>query len=148
MVIGALVFGVFNYYGQGSPERIYERGWALFDKQRYEEARTIFEKLRSMEGYDPMKVTGTFFVAQTYYRQGNYPEALKVFRELVKFYPESSSVPETLFHIGVCLERLGRIHEARQNYNAVIQGNKNERWANFSRERLQQMSNSTLNHEM
>lgn len=94
-----------------------------------------------MELFNPLKLTGTFFVAQTYLQEKDFTLALEVFYELVQLYPESSWVSETCYHIGTCLERLNRLEEAQQSYEAVLKLGGNKPWIKFYNDRLEALSN-------
>ena len=133
----ALATGIFNYYFKGSAQGLYDRGWNLFEKNQYPQARRLFEKIRDQRGYNPIKETATFFIGQTYFRENNYSKAMEFFQEVVSLYPESTWVQESRYHIGLCLERLERIEEAKKIYALIIKEDPNDRWAGFSRERLQ-----------
>ena len=76
-------------------------------------------------------------MGQTYFRENNCEKALIYFEELIRVYPDDSWVPETKYHIGRCLVTLGRVEEARQAYQWVIDQDVSGRWAGFSKEQLQ-----------
>lgn len=62
-----------------------------------------------------------FEVAISQFNAGNYKEALREFRRLIKYYPNSEFAPEAQYYIGLCLYKEEAYYEAFGAYQKVIE---------------------------
>lgn len=58
--------------------------------------------------------------AQEFYGQGKFKETIEECRKLLRYYPKSYQASEAQFYIGLSLEGLGKLYEAYQAYQKVI----------------------------
>ncbi|MGE5279925.1 MAG: outer membrane protein assembly factor BamD [Deltaproteobacteria bacterium] len=58
--------------------------------------------------------------AQSYYKAEDYESAMREFKKLLKYYPDAVEAPEAQFHVGLCLEEMGKYYEAYQAFQKVI----------------------------
>lgn len=58
--------------------------------------------------------------AKSYYEAKDYITALNEFKKLVKHYGDAVEAPEAQYYMGLCLEELGKHHEAYQAYQKII----------------------------
>ena len=54
------------------------------------------------------------------YEEGEYKEAIKEFKKLIKHYPRSRQAPEAQFFISRCYEKQGKLFVAFEGYQEVI----------------------------
>lgn len=58
--------------------------------------------------------------AQSFRNQGNCKKAIGEYKKLIRAYPRAKEAPEAEFFIGQCLEDTGKLYEAYQAYQLVI----------------------------
>jgi tol-pal system protein YbgF len=55
---------------------------------------------------DPNTAEARFWLGETLYGQGRYPEAATVFIDTQRDYPDSKRAPENMFKLGMTLEKM------------------------------------------
>ncbi len=61
-----------------------------------------------------------FVYAKSFFDNNNYEEAKKEFRKLLKTYSKSAEAAESQYYLGLIEEKQGRLYEAYQAYQLVI----------------------------
>ena len=130
----AMVF-LFSYE---EPSVYFKKGLAAYDHGDWSQARAYFEKSIDKFPYSPVVGQSIHHLALTYYREGRPREALAAWRRF-HAYPESRSLPEALYHVGLCYQALGDSLKARLAFARVGREFSSTRWADAATDRLLEM---------
>jgi soluble lytic murein transglycosylase-like protein/TolA-binding protein len=94
-------------------ERRLSMGMVLFDAGKYIQARNEFGRV--VANYrDDLSGKATYFIAQSYYRQGRYDDAITAYQKIVNLYPTSDYLTRALYQTALCYEREEQLTKARQ----------------------------------
>ena len=118
----------------------YQAAFELLKEGNYETARSSFiafiELYQNSELIDDAK----YWLAETYYAQSAYKQALEEFEKIQKEFPDSGKIPETILKSGFCYFELGNFEQAKRILNLV----KNQ-YPNTSVARLAAQKLKTIN---
>ncbi|MCK5554533.1 MAG: outer membrane protein assembly factor BamD [Deltaproteobacteria bacterium] len=85
-----------------TPAGLYEKGLALYKKRRYGKAREVFNEVKgSFPGVDPYYTWAELKVADCYFFEKEYAEAIANYEEFKKFHPFHEDIPYVIFQIGL-----------------------------------------------
>jgi hypothetical protein len=129
----------WNFARINGPAYFYRFGWKAFEKQDYPTAMRYFERAILLGGDTHQAAEATFFRAASLLRSGRPAEALAGYRDVVERFPDSIWVPESHYHVGLCLRQLGRLREAKARFRYVTVYYAGGRWAGFADEQLRQL---------
>lgn len=76
-------------------ERQFADAIALLKQENFSDAIAAYEKVIQLLPKSPIAQDARYWIGQTYFRMGDYDEALSVFKKLLKDYPGSPIVPIT-----------------------------------------------------
>ena len=93
-----------------SREDNFYMGMVLFYAKQYKESREYFSK--ALDKTDDLSAKSSYFIAQSYQKEGNYIIAQKEYESIIKLYPERQYRIESQYQIGQCVWNLGRTNEA------------------------------------
>jgi len=98
----------------GSPTEQYNYAFGLLKKADYPAAETALRAFVEQHPSDPMAGAAQYWLGDTYYARGRYPDAARAFAEVYKRYPKSVKAPEALLKLGMSLG------QANQKPNACV----------------------------
>ncbi len=75
---------------------MYETAYETFQSRQYIEARDLFQKFIKKYPGDSLTDNAYFWIAETYYKEGNYEDAIIAYETMLKKYPKSEKVPGAL----------------------------------------------------
>ena len=108
LIILALLLGGCLGKKRGSREKetgaavLYEKGLALYKKKRYGKALETFNELKgSFPGVDPYYAWAELKVADCYFFEKEYQEAIAHYEEFKKFHPFHEDISYVIFQIGL-----------------------------------------------
>ncbi len=85
-----------------NPADLYRKGLALYNKKEHGKALEVFNELKgSFPGEDPYYTWAELKVADCYFFQKEYPEAISHYEEFKKFHPFHEDIPYVIFQIGL-----------------------------------------------
>ncbi|ODS36792.1 MAG: hypothetical protein A7315_04535 [Candidatus Altiarchaeales archaeon WOR_SM1_79] len=88
--------------GETAAAALYKRGLALYNKGIYDRAREVFNELKgSFPGEDPYYAWAELKVADCYFFEKEYAEAISHYEEFKKFHPFHGEIPYVIFQIGL-----------------------------------------------
>jgi tol-pal system protein YbgF len=106
-----------------SPERTYAAAMANFQAEEYGQAVLEWTDLsRSFPGH-PLAANAQYWIAEAYYRQRDFRQALIEFRTVINGHTKSQQVPEAWLKVGLChraLEDPSRAREAWEHLTAAF----------------------------
>jgi hypothetical protein len=129
----------FNLVRAIGPRYFYQRGWSHFEKGEYAAAIPWFQRAITFGGETSQAADGTFFRAASLLRQNKPAEAMAGYRAVITDFPDSIWVAEAHYHVGLCLQQLGRIREAKAEWRYVVVNYPGNRWAGFASDRLREV---------
>jgi outer membrane protein assembly factor BamD len=86
----------------GDPAALYKKGLEHYKKKRYKKALEVFNELKgSFPGVDPYYTWAELKVADCYFFQKEYQEAITHYEEFKKFHPFHEDIPYVIFQMGL-----------------------------------------------
>lgn len=108
-------------------EALFDEGMRYFKEKRYARAIDAFSKVKSDHPFSPQLTEAELKLADSYYLNGQYPEAIAAFREFQALHPTNEHIPFVLY-------RLGQAH--LEQFSAIDRDQKNTQIAKTYFERL------------
>ncbi|MGB9596226.1 MAG: tetratricopeptide repeat protein, partial [Candidatus Poribacteria bacterium] len=93
-----------------SREDNFYMGLVLFYARQYKESREYF--IKAIDKNDDLSAKSSYFIAQSYQKEGNYITAQKEYESIIRLYPDSQYRVESQYQIGQCVWGLGKTNEA------------------------------------
>ena len=124
----------------GSPQRLYDTAWADYAAGQWTLAVTGFEAYISTYPRSEMTDDAAFYIAETYFLQGDFQGAVEVYEQVVLNYPNGDKVPEAAYKRGVALDRLGDPERARESFELVVTEFPDSRMAALAQQLLDRLS--------
>lgn len=81
---------------------IYKEAMDLFDGKKYEDAIAAFQELNAKYPVSQYAVQAKLRIADSYYKEENYAEAISAYREFEKLHPTNENIPYAIYQIGIC----------------------------------------------
>ena len=95
-----------------SAASMYDAAFQALREQKYDRAETAFKAFLKKYKDDALAGNAQYWLGETYYVRGNYPEAAKIFAQGYQKYPKSSKAPDNLLKLGLSLSQNGKTKEA------------------------------------
>ena len=76
-------------------------------------------------------------IGETYFAEGNFQQAAALYNGVRKDHPRSRWLPESLFKLGMCFEKLGLKDDAKLFYQEVRKKHRRHAVAKKAKARLQ-----------
>jgi outer membrane protein assembly factor BamD len=104
LLIGGCLWKKKGWGGKGdTAAELYKRGLSSYQRKQYSRAIEIFNELKaSFPGEDPYYTWAELKVADSYFHQEEYEEAINQYEEFKKFHPFHEDIPYVMFQIGLC----------------------------------------------
>lgn len=80
-----------------------------------------------------------YLVGETYFAEANYQQAAAVYNNVRKKFPRSKLVPESLYRLGLCFEKLNLPEDAKLFYKTVKQKHRRSAAAKKATKRLKEL---------
>ena len=87
------------------PEVMAEEGIKQLKKKKYDDAIETFEKVRDRYPYSQQALLAQIKVADAYFYNKKFDEALQAYKEFEKLHPTNQAVPYCIFRQGLCYYR-------------------------------------------
>ena len=81
-------------------EALFEEGNRNFNEKRYVRALDSYLKLRSDHPFTPLMTEVELKIADSYYRNQQYPEAINAFKEFQSMHPTNENIPFVVLRLG------------------------------------------------
>ncbi|MDB5477576.1 MAG: hypothetical protein JWM96_71 [Alphaproteobacteria bacterium] len=95
-----------------SATSLYDASFQALREQKYDRAEAGFKEFLQKYKTDPLAGNAQYWLGETFYVRGNYPEAAKVFAQGYKTYPKSTKGPDNLLKLGLALSQSGKKQDA------------------------------------
>jgi tol-pal system protein YbgF len=87
---------------------LYDASFQALREQKYDRAEAGFKEFIKRYSDDTLAGNAQYWLGETYYVRGKYPEAAKVFATGYQKYPKSSKAPDNLLKLGLSLAQSGK----------------------------------------
>jgi len=123
LVLSALLGGcstVKGWFSKKRPEKppdvMAEEGIQQMKKKKYDDAIETFEMVRDRYPYSEQALLAQIKVADAYYYNKKWDEALQAYKEFEKLHPTNKAVPYAVFRQGMCYYRQRSTIDRDQTY--------------------------------
>jgi tol-pal system protein YbgF len=123
----------------GSDQQNYQAAFDLLQGRRYEDAGTAFNDFLIGFPDSPLADNAQYWLAETYYVQRQYTQALGHFELVVANYPQSAKLPDALLKVGYCQAELGNRDAARTALQQVMRQFPDATAARLASQRLERL---------
>jgi TolA-binding protein len=126
-----------------NPKTLIDEVVRLLNDQKAGEARKLLREASQRAESDPRLKKELdviqFLIAETYFIEGNYQLAATEYNSVRKTYPKSEKVPEALFKMGQCFEKLKLPEDAKLFYKTVVEKHPKSDAARRAKDRLKDL---------
>lgn len=117
-------------------EAIYKEAFDFLNKGDYPKARERFEAFLKADPNSDFAEGAMYLIADTYYKQKDYENAILRYEELVARFPKGRRVPAALFYQAIAFRELGAPRDARVLLERVVKSYPNSTEAQLARAEL------------
>ena len=103
-----------------SPNRLFETARADFFAGQWDAAISGFQTFLQAFPKSELADDAQFNIADTYFSQNKFAEAIAEYDKVITGYPNTNSVPLAYYKRGMSQERLGQTDAARQSWETVV----------------------------
>ena len=96
----------------GSPESLYEAGFADVREQNFDAAQMKFTDFMARYPTHALAGNAQYWLAETYYVRGDYRQAAKLFAKGYQEFPQGQKAADCLLKLGLSLGKLGKKEDA------------------------------------
>jgi len=102
-----------------SPTRLYETARADYFAGQWNSAISGFEAFLRAFPRSEQADDAQLYIAETYYAQNQWPQAIMAYTQAIDSYPGTNSVPIAYYKRGLAEQQLGQIDAARASWEAA-----------------------------
>jgi outer membrane protein assembly factor BamD len=99
-----------------NPDVLAQEGIKDLRKKNYQDAAATFEKVRDRYPYSEQAMLAQIKLADAYFYQKKYDEALQAYKDFEKLHPTNKAVPYCIFQRGLCYYRQRSTIDRDQTY--------------------------------
>ncbi|MBW2107351.1 MAG: tol-pal system protein YbgF [Deltaproteobacteria bacterium] len=126
---------------QAAPQQAYNKAYAAYQAQHYDEARTLFKRFLSKYPDHPLADNAQYWIGETYYDAEDFPNAILAFKEVATKYSDENKAPDALLKIGYAYIALDDPANARLFLKRVIKNYPFSSAEAKAREKLKELEN-------
>jgi outer membrane protein assembly factor BamD len=95
-------FSLFSSSSKADPtaEALYDEGMRAFDDKKYVRAIDSFSKIRSDHPFSPLITQVDLKIADAYYLNQQFPDAITAFKEFQSMHPSNENIPFVILRLG------------------------------------------------
>jgi TolA-binding protein len=108
-----------DYLKKAASDKLFSRGVRLINQKRYAEAKKRFDILKG-RNYKPASTH--FYLGEIAYRTGNYDDAVLHYQKSAELNENAAYMDRLLLHTGIALEKSGDKEQARNFFQAIVDG--------------------------
>ena len=120
------------------PEINYERGWALQNLGQDDEALKLYETVTTQTDRE-IAARARFMVGEIHFNKKNHAEAVRHFFKTAYGYGYPEWQARAQFEAGRCFEVLGKLQQAKQSYQEVVDKYSKSEEAELAKKRLSEL---------
>jgi TolA-binding protein len=107
------------YLQKAPSNKLFSRGVRLINQKRYAEAKKRFNILKG-RNYKPASTQ--FYLGEIAYRTGRYDDAVLHYQKSAELNENAAYMDRLLLHTGIALEKSGDKEQARNFFQAIVDG--------------------------
>jgi len=107
------------YLQKAPSNKLFSRGVRLINQKRYAEAKKRFDILKGRH-YKPASTQ--FYLGEIAYRTGRYDDAVLHYQKSAELDENAAYMDRLLLHTGIALEKSGDKEQARNFFQAIVDG--------------------------
>lgn len=136
-------------------EALFNEGLEHMKRKRYVRAIDAFQKIKTDHPFSPQLIPAELKLAEAYYLNKQYPEAIAAFKEFQALHPTNDNIPFVVYHLGLAhfdqfssVDRDQKTTELAKGYfETVVNQYPKSEYAPLAREKLAQCLNYLAEHE-
>jgi len=121
------------------PEEIYAEAYKLYKEKKFSPARESFLTFLNQFPDTEYSDNAQFWVAECYYRENKYEEAILAYEEVAKKYPQGNKIPDALLKQGLCFQAIGDNISSRILLQRVIEDYPKSPQAEIARKQMEKI---------
>jgi outer membrane protein assembly factor BamD len=82
-------------------DALFQDGMKYFKEKRYARALDHFTKLKTEHPFSPQLTQAELYIADAYYLNQQYPEAINAFKEFEAMHPSNENMPFVIYRLGL-----------------------------------------------
>ena len=98
--------------GTDSAQALYDDAFNDIRNAKYESAETKFRKFMSEYPSNPLASNAQYWLGETFYVRGDYPQSAKMFAQGYQDYPKGPKAPDSLLKLGLSLAKMEKKDDA------------------------------------
>lgn len=136
-------------------EALFAEGMDHFKNKRYARAIDRFQRVKAEFPFSPQLTEAELKLAEAYYLNKQYPEAIAAFKEFQTLHPTNENIPFVLYHLGMAhfdqftsIDRDQKVTEiARGYFETLVKNHSSSPYADQAREKLAKAEWYLAEHE-
>lgn len=129
--------------GVKNKKAIYDAAYNAFEKGQYKEAREKFEAFIKEFPQDELSDNAQFWIAETYYREEDFENAILAYEEVLKKYPKSKKVPGALLKQGFAFIELGDNKTGKVILGKLMESYPGSKQAELAKKKIEEIEKKT-----
>uniref|UniRef100_A0A832GNJ1 Outer membrane protein assembly factor BamD n=1 Tax=Caldimicrobium thiodismutans TaxID=1653476 RepID=A0A832GNJ1_9BACT len=133
-----------------------QRAERYFQRGQYDLAYQYFEEIKNKYPGTPEAVFAELRLADTKFWAGEYLEAITLYEEFEKFYPNNEAIPYVIFQIGTCYYKLRQsvdrdpsfAKKAIETYQRLLQNFPQSPYTYEAEKRIKELRELLASHEL
>lgn len=117
----------------------YQRAFELLKRSKYTQAIKAFNTFLENYTENDYSDNAQYWVAEAYYAQSNYEKSIETYQKLIRNYPKSQKLSQSLLKIGYSYEELDQPNKAKLWYLDVRQRFPGSTVSRLAEERLKRI---------
>ena len=105
----------------GEPLAVYRAAYAALGRRDHAAAIAGFRGFLARWPDHDYADNSQYWLAETYYDQGDYKTAASEFRQVLRRYPGGNKAPDALLKVGYCAVKTGDLEHAREILGQVVE---------------------------
>lgn len=98
--------------GTGSARDTYDLAYGLVLQRQYDQAEMAFRQFLQTHPRDKLAPEATYWLGETYYRRGRYPDAVEQYLKIYKSYGQSRIAPDGMLKLSLSLRGMNQPKQA------------------------------------
>jgi tol-pal system protein YbgF len=98
--------------GNGSARDTYDLAYGLVLQRQYDQAEMAFRQFLQTHPRDKLAPDATYWLGETYYRRGRYPDAVEQYLKIYKTYGSSRIAPDSMLKLSLSLRGMNQPEQA------------------------------------
>ncbi|MEM7007665.1 MAG: tol-pal system protein YbgF [Thermodesulfobacteriota bacterium] len=123
-----------------SEEYIFNQGYTELSEGNYSGSREQFKLYLSKYPNSSKASDATYWIAESYYRQGEFEEAILEYQKFIDSYPKDDRVPLSYLKQGLSLIEIGREEEAKLFFQTLIDKYPQSEEAKTAKEKIRELA--------